>query len=386
MLGVEEPPAESARPGMMGVAIALGVVVVIVAGLVLMSNREPSEPTQAALDQAEQVRDRANLSIDAPTPSLREPAAPVERRAPGRPLNELVPGFSDLLIVTHIDQSGSQFYQLLWGPGSNAAARIRTLEHAVFDRSGNYFARFEPSVWNGSMLAIGSLSAQASGPAAIGVDGFTWHTNQPRRIAYTAEVEVGRRALFAADVAQRPGNSTLTVTYVADIGGARLAAWSDFGFALEADGELLVLGPDGADLGRGPYEFLGTDHDGALLVTDGGEIKRADPSLSELVEPGWLTQVGGQVVSVTASPYRPLLAVDVQEPGGLVTYLASADDLRRVELGGAASLVWASQGRYLVLSRDESERSILVFYDVDADEAYELEMTDLVDSVFTRTP
>ncbi len=363
------------------------VALVVIAALAVFANRPAPAPTSGELQQEEQIRDRANLSgFEESQPALREPAARPERREPGQPLNQLVPGFSDLLIVAHVNEESEPFYQLLWGPGSNAAARTAAFDDGVFDLSGNYFARFESSQWNGVMLAMGDLSSESSGPVAIGADAFAWHDTEPGHIAYTTEIEVGRRALFTGEIVRRPGESDLLVSYVQDIGGAQLLAWGDFGFALESDGELIMIGTNGADLGRAPVQYIGRDTDGALLVAQGGDILRAQADLTEFAEPVWVPQVAGVVTRSVLSPYRPMIGLEVQEPGGLAVYVATETDLVRLELGDVTIHGWGSGGDYLIMSRDDGRKSVLIFYGVDSDEVFELEMTDRVANVFTRRP
>lgn len=389
VLGVQpRPDVPSPTRSSKGPLIGLAAVLLIAAiALFVVGNRPAAEPTEAELVQAEQVRERSTLTnAEGAAPQLREPAARPERREPGQPLNELVPGFTDLLIVTHVNDQGAPFYQVLWAPGANAAARVSAFDDAVFDLSGNYFARFENSQWNGTMLAIGDLSSESSGPVAIGADAFVWHDTERARIAYTTEIEVGRRALFTADIVRRPGESELVIEYVTDIGGAQLVAWGDFGFVLQSDGEVIVLNPSGGDLGRAAMQFLGRDADGSLLVSQAGSVRRASLDLLELTEPSWAAQISGTVIRAVNSPYRPVAALEVQEPGGTVVYIASEADLVRLDLGEVTLHGWASGGQYLVLSRDEGRKSVLVFYDVDSDEVFELEMTDRVDQVFTRSP
>ncbi len=388
VLGMPEAPTAPSQPrSPKGPLIAVVVVIVVVAALAIFANRPTTAPTAAELEQEEQVRDRSDLSgFEQAEPELREPAARPERRPPGLPLNQLVPGFVDLLIVSHTNEGGDPFYQVLWGPGANTAARTAAFDDGVFDLSGNYFARFENSQWNGVMLAIGDLSSESSGPVSVGSDAFAWHDTEPGLIAYTTELEVGRRALFTGEIVRRPGASDLLVEYVQDIGGAQLVGWGDFGFALESDGELIMIGTNGADLGRAPVQYLGRDTDGALLVAQAGAVSRTQPDLAELSEPVWLSQVAGVVTRSVLSPYRPMIALEVQEPSGLAIYVATDTDLVRLELGDVTIHGWGSQGDYLIMSRDEGRKSVLMFYGVDSDEVFELEMTDRVDGVFTRRP
>lgn len=389
VLGLEEEP-KPATPGRSSGWLYLLVVLGIVAGVVVLAvlaDRPTPSPTESEILQAEQIRERSSLSnLEDSGPELREPQARPERRTPGRPLNELVPGFTDLLIVTHLNEQGDASYQILWGPGANAAARSSSFDNGIFDISGNYFARFESSQWNRTMLAIGDLSSESSGAVAIGADGFVWHDTEVARIAYTTELEVGRRALFTADIVRRPEDSELLVEYITDIGGARLEHWGDYGFVLQSDGEMIVLGPSGADLGRAPFQFMGRDSDGELLVSDAGTLLSAGVDLLDAAPPPWSAQVDGIVVRAVASSYRPVTALEVQESSGPAVYVVSGSDLVRLDLGPVMVHGWASGGDYLIMSRDEGRKSVLVFYSLSSDEVFELEMTDRVADVFTRRP
>ncbi len=386
IIGIDDDTARDAPPGRSGgwVFVALGFAAALAIGILIGNRQTPAEPTAAEIEQVarvEAVRDRANLVTEFPEVRESEPAG--EPRPLGLPLRELVPGFSDVLIVSLLDSAGEPLYQLVWGPGASSAVRATTLDHGVFDQSGNFFARVERSLWNGQMLAVGDLSSRSTGPVAVGADGFVWHGSEEARIAYTGEVEDARRALFTGKLERIVGDGEVTVSYVTDIGGARLLAWDEWGFALEADGELIMLSPAGGDLGRGTLRFLGSASRSTVAVADGRTVLVGQADLQDLAEPWWSGGIVGEVLAVHRSPSRSVLAVEAVEEEGSVTYVVTDDDIVRLAFA-AKPQRWSSDGRFLIFSSTGAAQSRLTFYDIDTDASYVLEMADQVDRVFVR--
>ena len=387
IIGLDQKPVADPRPGGPDrwPVIVVAVAAALALGVLIGNGQGAVEPTSAEIEQVAQVeavRDRVNLVSD--LPEVREPEPAREPRPIGLPLRELVPSFPDSLIVTLLDADDEPFYQLVWGPGASSAGRVTTLDDGVFDRSGNFFARIEHSLWNGQMLAVGDLSSRSTGPMAVGADAYVWHGSDGGRIAWTGEVEDGRRALFTGDLERIVGDGVAAVSYVTDIGGARLVAWDDWGFALESDGELILLGTNGSDLGRRAVRFLGSASRSTIAVADGSTVLVGEPDLATLVEPWWADRLSGEVVAVQASPTRSVLAVEVIESAGPVTYVVEEDDIVRLALDGSHPQRWSSDGRFLIFSSAGSGPSVLTFYDLDTDQTFLLEMSDKVDRVFVR--
>ncbi len=387
IIGIDDDSAQAAPPSRSGgwPLVVMGLAAALAIGVLIGNGRTSAEPTAAEIEQVarvEAVRDRANLVTEFPEVRESEPAG--EPRPLGRPLRELIPGFSDVLIVSLLDSAGEPLYQLVWGPGASSAVRATTLDHGVFDQSGNFFARVEHTLWNGQMLAVGDLSSRSTGPVAIGADGFVWHDSEDARIAYTGEVEDARRALFTGKLERIVGDGEVAISYVTDIGGARLLAWDEWGFALEADGELILLNPPGGDLGRGTLRFLGSASRSTVAVADGQTVLVGPPDLQDLVEPWWASRIGGEVLAVHRSPARSVLAVEAIEAEGTVTYVVTDDDIVRLAFASADPQRWSSDGRFLIFSSTGVESSALTFYDIDSDTSYVLEMADQVDRVFVR--
>lgn len=387
IIGVEEhkpgdsPPRGPSRWPLM----LLAVLASLALGVLLGSGRNQAPPTSAEIEQVarvEAVRDRANLVAD--FPEVREPELAAEPRPLGLPLRELVPGFEDTLIVTLLDPEDEPLYQMVWGPGASSAVRVTTMDDGLFDQAGNLFARLERSLWNGQMLAVGDLSSRSTGPVAIGADGFVWHGSDAGRIGWTGDLEEGRRALFSGDLERIVGDGALGVTWVADIGGAHLVAWDDWGFALDSDGQLITLSSSGSDLGRGSFRFLGSASPSTVVVGDGSTVLIGQPTLDDLTEPWWAERIAGQVTAVYRSPARNVLAVGVVESDGSVTYVVKDDDIVRLALGDARVQRWSSDGSILIFSSTTLGQSTLTFYNIDTDATVVLELADQVDRVFVR--
>lgn len=385
ILGAPEPVIEDKAPLW---PVVLVVIAVVAAG-VLTWRSGPDEPTEAQNAQQEVIESKqAAQNLEGTLPPAATPTT-IAVRPVSPPLSERVPGFEDVIIVALSDASGGPAYHLVWAPTANSGSRVSTMDNAEFDTSGEYFARLEGSTWNRVLLGVGQLSAQATGPLAIGAESFTWHASAPNMIAWVAELEAGRRALFTADVTRENGDGVALISYVQDLGQADLLAWDHWGFALQNPGELWLMGTDGADLQRiSGATFLGSAGDESVMVRVGDQTVVTDVRGVTSEEPTWVSEIPGRIIGLHPSPDNSVFLVtsidrdtvlnyEVHSPGGLVVELDEQFD-------NALFQSWSTDGLFALFSTSGEGGSSVLFHNTTTFDWYSLELPDAVLSVDTR--
>lgn len=241
------------------------VVAAFVLGLALGSFASPPLEPVAAVDAATE-------------PTVTEgPTAPsVDEYEEG--VSGVMPEFPDALIAVG-DGVGSGHDHLLWPVGGPLIARaMNGGEGVVLDATGQFVAMSEevPGV-DGQVLTLGRFNLMR--PVAPGVTGYAWHDSKSGQLAFTAE-SGGEWSL------QRVTPTFFPSTVVTgSLDGSVVAAWGDWGFALQApDRRVRLLNPEGelrsiesgVALASHSSGWILVQDEGLKLVSAGGGVRHLD--------------------------------------------------------------------------------------------------------------
>ena len=381
VIGAAEPVVDDKAP-----LWPIALVIVAVGVAIALSWQSGSEqPTEAQATQQDLIEAKqAAENLEATLPPSVTPTT-TAARVVSPPLAERVPGFEDVLIIALSDASGGSAYHLVWAPTANSGSRVSTLDDAEFDVSGAYFARLEGSTWNETLLGVGELVSQVTGPLAIGVESFVWHSSDPSKIAWVADVEGGNRGLFTADVLRENGNGVAQVSSVQEVGQADLLAWDRWGFALQGPGELLILDADGAERQRIPgATFLGSASDESLMVRVGGLTLVTSVSETPSEEPTWSGAVRGRIIGTFPNPTNSVMVVTSIDGDTVLNYEINPNGARLLELNNNQFQTWSSDGAFAIFTGSGEGGSEVLFYKPSTFETFVLEVPDAILSVFTR--
>jgi hypothetical protein len=176
-------------------------------------------------------------------------------------------------------------------------------------------------------------------PVATDVTGFSWHDHEPGLIAYT-QVVGGELLLWTVDSALEPRLVTQGIGL-----GESVAAWGEWGFAIQGEGEIVLLTRSGDIRTRVAGRVLDSDPSGWLvvaegdslqLVSSGGGVDRFDVDLATL----------GEVRAAAISPDRNKVVV-AGEDGHLI--LGADREPVLTPIGaGYPQLSWSSDSRYVL--------------------------------------
>ncbi|HUF14641.1 MAG TPA: hypothetical protein VMQ46_01990 [Acidimicrobiia bacterium] len=239
-------------------------------------------------------------------PAIDQDVTPPEDRS-NVGISGAVSGFPDALVGVG-DGVGSGLDHLLWPLRGPLVVHSMTGGSNVrFDATGQFLAMSEqvPDL-DGLLLSMGRFNGIR--PVISAVTSFAWHDSVSAELSFTTETD-GVWALFrvSANLTPRP------VTTEA-IDGGSVAAWGDWGFAIQTEGDMVVLlTPDGRLKDVEPGVALASHHTGWILVDDDG-LK--------------LLSAGGGVRGID-SPSAPV---------GRALTASFAPDGRRVALGGTAGV------------------------------------------------
>lgn len=281
-----------------------------------------------------------------PSPELDQPAEPDPGASPSpepdsEGIAEVVVGFQDTLVaVTQVDSSS--LGQLTWplaGP-----ARVEQLPgfftgEAEFDASGRMLAT-GASVRDTNRMVLSLGTARRIQPLAADVTGFAWHDIRGGLLAYTQEV-AGEWLLSTVGTSRIPE----LVTQETGLTG-HVAAWGDWGFAIQDGDEVTLLSPDGEEMLTLAGRILDSDGSGRLVFYD-GELRLIDSSgAGELLDVD-LSGIGKPEVA-SVSPDGSKLAV-VGGAGHLILPLDGEGDVTYAPVtSGFPQLAWSSDSRFLI--------------------------------------
>ena len=317
--GDEHPNERSVPWAWLGAGVALGLAV----GILFLGPAVGGEPEPAGVTNS---------------PLLAEsPEDP-----PG--LDDALPGFPDAL-VSVVQRDGRTLDHVIWplrGPSVKRPLPVGDFGDSGFDVSGRWLALTTLVPEDGtSLLFVGQAPNVA--PLAYGVTGFAWHDSRAASLAYTRQVE-GESQLWVVGSDRQPR----LVAAGADLGP--VAAWGEWGFALQVGEGLLLLN------GRGD-----------LKDWESGTVLDSHPS-------GWLLvvdQLGLKLVSAGGGVRRLRIATELGEPlAGLISpdferiAIVASDGLLLSPIDGEpedemffephfrylhGALVWSSDSRFVLI-------------------------------------
>lgn len=289
--------------------------------------------------------DETPLSQDSPSPTLGETvptfAESASEETPGTVgIAAAVESFPDTLVAV-VRDSGSTLHHLTWPvsgePGTDSLAGFAS-ELIRFDASSRVVAiASDVPGASGKLLSMGV--PRRVWPVATDVTGFSWHDDEPGLIAFT-EVVDDEVLLWTADSSLEPQLVTRGVGL-----GQSVAAWGDWGFAIQGEGQVVLLTPSGDLRTRVAGRALDSDPSGWLvvaegsslrLVSSGGGVDRFDVDLDVL----------GEVHAAEISPDRSKVVVAGEE-GHLILKVDGEPILTPVGVG-YPQLSWSSDSRYVL--------------------------------------
>ena len=323
------PPPPPQRPPWLwlaaGLLVGLGLAIVFV----LAGSDEP-EPAAEQVSFP-QVEEPAESTAEATNSTIAEPEGVGER----------VGDFPDtLMAVTQL--SGGNLAHLTWpvtGPPIEAALPGFSTSSVEFDSSGRLLAQGAGLPESDRVLLSFGTPVRLR-PMAADVTGFAWHDTSAGELAYTQVIDGGWR-LSVVDLSREPA-----VLAQEDVAQGGVAAWGDWGFAIEGDNAVALLTPSAEVIRTVEGRVLASDGTGRLAVSDGvlslveidGEDEVLDVDLSLI----------GEVEAARFSPDGTKLAV-VGGGGHLIVSLESEEESFFAPVtSGFPQLAWSSDSRFLI--------------------------------------
>ena len=411
-----EPSPPSGDPDRRFRAVAIaGVVMAAFAFGWLMRTPEQIEPEPVEEYALAGTTSTTAIEETAASPTTR-PSTTTTTEAPSTigllvPLEEAVPGFTDIIIVEHWNEAG--FEVARWRPTASAPETILAFGHdephgfAGLDASGSWYATQDEN----GVLSVHRLSGadpdlewfpnlQAVG---VRVASLAWHDTEPGLLAWLtcSRTPGGPGTLFRLDVADgvaEPATIRRIDKVCAENAGTWLQGWGDWGFVLGvSEGEqfeTVRLAPDGgeiASVGNGSADAwmaaaspVGTiwTEDGfdlrpsSFLLSPDGESRMPVPGLAEgelLEDARWSPDSTRLALSVR-SPVTSNLVVRIVEPqtDAIVAEITEIAD-SNTEIGLGA---WSTDSRFLLVDRwlcpdgcgyTDPQGRELAFYDTHTD-------------------
>ena len=270
-------------------------------------------------------------------------------------VGEAVEEFPDAVVAVSRG-TGSSLNHLLWPfAGRLDLSPMAGGETAVFDSSGRFVAlTSQVPGQDGVVLSLGRHKQIRN--VATEVTSHAWHDSQSGVLAFTT-VSDGVWRLSAVRSNFQP-----EVVLEADTDMGQVAAWGDWGWAIQSDpSQLTLLTPAGELKDTEPGTALASHHTGWLFVHDG---------VSKLVS------AGGGVVALQTDPGvgAPIGAAFSPDGSKLAVARARGVSIIYLETGAAevvdvfsspVSLSWSSDSRFLlsasgsgVVVLDDEENSV----------------------------
>jgi hypothetical protein len=270
-------------------------------------------------------------------------------------ISDLVPDFSDALVAVSAGIGSGHDY-LLWPLRGPVVERSLTGgASVVLDATGQFVALSDqvPDL-EGSVLSLGRFNGIRA--VSSGVTSYAWHDSKSGFLAFTTEIE-GEWRLHRISGSFEPST---VATGSAE--GPRVAAWGEWGFALQAgDDSVTLLNAAGQQKSTVPGEVLTSHESGWLLVEEqglklvsaGGGVRRLH--LGEIADP---------IFAAEFSPDGGLVAVAGRL--GIEVYdLASEVGVASISGYPAGWLAWSSDSRFVVAPA----RSGIVIHDLETGDA-----------------
>lgn len=246
-----------------------------------------------------------------------------------------VPGFPDALVAVG-DSIGSGHDHLLWPVSGSLVTRPLTGGRDIELDAKSVFVALSEAVPDvpGSLLSMGRFNAIR--PISTGVTSYSWHDSTSGHLAYTTEVDEEWHMYRVS------GNFDPTLISRGRFDGASVAAWGDWGFAVQLpDGRIQLLTSQG--------EFKDVKAGVALASHESGWILVADEDLK-------LVSAGGGV-RLLDRPQVPdtVFAASFSPDGSRVAVMGRREVVVYDVADAEATFTAAGfQGRWVTWSSDSS--------------------------------
>jgi hypothetical protein len=288
-------------------------------------------------------------------PTVSSPVATAEEPADSG-ISGLVPDFPDALVGVG-DSVGSGHDYLLWPVSGDLVVRSMTGGGGIsLDSSGQYVALSEqvPGL-KGLLLSMGRFNGIRH--VTSGVTSYAWHDAEAGALAFTTE-ENGEWHLLRV----RGGFSPSPVVS-GTVPGGSVAAWGDWGFAIQApDDRVVLLTADGEPKDIEPGTALAAhesgwilvEEDGLKLVSSGGGVRRLQ-----------IPDLGG-VLAAAFSPDGSRVAVAGRLDVAVIDL--SGDEVVTIPGYPGNWVSWSSDSRFVI----GPARSGLHVNDLETGESYQV--------------
>ena len=261
-------------------------------------------------------------------------------------IGEVVEGFSDGLVAT-TRSDGQSLELLIWplrGEPYERTIPVGASQPAgpvAFDVAGRHIATVNP-IPEDDLGVLYSGIPQNAAIVATDVSGYAWHDTAAAQLAYTTRID-GELLLW---VLRHDRADPELVARAVGIEG-RLAAWGEWGFAVQDEArDLVVLFTDAGEIkDTHPGQVLDSHGSGWIAIrNDRVSLLSAGGGVSGLEREG----LDGEVVAGRFSDDREQLALLTPEN---VQVLSLLDDSELIESGGrpgVAQITWSSDGRFVL--------------------------------------
>jgi hypothetical protein len=249
-----------------------------------------------------------------------------------------VPGFPDALVAVGAEV-GSGYDYLLWPVGGPLITRSLTGGSDLkLDATGHYVALSQtvPDV-PGALLTMGRFNGIRS--VATGVTSYEWNDSETGELAYTIQ-EDGGWELYRVT-----GNFNPSVVAQATGEGASVAAWGQWGYAIQLPGarvQLLTSAGEPKDTESGVV--LASHGSGWILVQDEGlELVSAGGGVRRLEH----TEVPAEILAAAFSPNGSSVAL-AGRAGVVVLDLDEPEEIFMAPGFAGNWVAWSTDSRFVV--------------------------------------
>jgi len=357
------------RPPRLPVLIGVAIVVVMALAAMLI----PHNGSDLAI-RIPDLGPETTTTIVPPSSIAIDPSAGDEEASLPNPLDSLVPGLTDTLVLTTATGSGQEVWR--WTTGSDGTLTRSPLGVYLFDPTPDLAGDTVAALMRYAREAPWLVMAHDSLPVPVfyGARSFAWHRTDPGRIAWLSQVDgensptlyVGAHndgGLYFQPLTVLAGFDSMSPDLVED----RLVGYDETGFVIERWSDpagpnptVVRLDPEGNPAGETPGAFVGLSDTAGVAVSgatatviDSGlslAFDRALPAPTSSVV--WWT--GG--TSVAYAPYE----------GSSVIVISGGSAVREYELGvdHPVAAAWSTDGRFLLATGYVGDTPMLLFVDM----------------------
>lgn len=376
------PPPRGGRGPSKAVLAVAGIAIAAMAFGWLLGSPDPTVPNAAAATDIETVETTSTTTTTLPS------AAPLAES--GVPLSQLVPGFTDSIILLTTPQGSFDISR--WEAAASATELALSIEREAagqgswptgLDASGSWFARvLRDGVLVAHPVPGPGEEAQARQPVGLRVRSAMWHESEPGRIAWLScsRSSPGPAVPTTLDLDDPDAEPIALRTFdlgcvTGRRGGVWLDSWTDEGVAVN-------------EFGRRPTEPI-TFIAGASTLTEKpySRFLQLLPGIEDeqlIVNASWSSD--GTLVAANVRPNPDELdsvvrVVDTRT--GEVVFEAEGQN------SGVIPIAWSTDDRFLLYTRIHSTlehpgSALLVVYDTLSDRATTIRLSEFVDEIRTN--